>query len=289
VSVPRAHGDVAPVRVFSPAKLNLNLRALDLRADGYRELDTEMLLLDFGDELELAPCARPGVHLTLAGPALTADIPADERNLAAQAVRRVLDAVGGELGLSVHLEKRVPSGAGLGGGSSNAAAALRGALQVLGLESDPAFGGEWRARVLAELGSDTVFFEVARATGRARCTGRGERVEPLAPLAEGERFQLATPDFHGATARVYGRLSERRASGAGADAPIGSAANDLAAAAFDLEPRLGRLQTDLGEAWQLTGSGSTFFKRAPGNASERELHPWRLWTTAGPWRAGGPK
>jgi 4-diphosphocytidyl-2C-methyl-D-erythritol kinase len=70
------------VRLFSPAKLNLELRALDLRADGYRELDTEMVLLDFGDELELARSSEPGVRLTLAGPALTEDIPDDDRNLA---------------------------------------------------------------------------------------------------------------------------------------------------------------------------------------------------------------
>lgn len=278
------------VRLFSPAKLNLELRALERRADGYRELDTEMVLLDFGDELELARRPEPGVRLTLAGPALTADIPDDERNLAVRAAQRVLAehaARGGSGGLELHLLKRVPSGAGLGGGSSNAAAALRGALELCGLEGDPAFGGSWRADVLAELGSDTVFFEAARDTGRARCTGRGEVVEPLEPLPPDARFQLATPEFHAGTAGVYGRLGERRSAGSDALAHTGSETNDLAAAAFDLEPRLAELQSALGSAWQLTGSGSTFFKRGAGTDAERAAHAWRLWTLARPWCAGG--
>jgi 4-diphosphocytidyl-2-C-methyl-D-erythritol kinase len=185
------------------------------------------------------------------------------------------------------LLKRVPSGAGLGGGSSNAAAALRGALALCGLEREPAFGTGGRAEVLAELGSDTVFFEAARATGRARCTGRGEVVEPLDPLPTDAVFQLATPEFHGATAGVYGRLSERRSAESAALPHAGSEANDLAAAAFDLEPRLAELQSALGRAWQLTGSGSTFFKRAAGRDAESAAHAWRLWTVARPWRAGG--
>lgn len=280
------------VRLFSPAKLNLELRALERRADGYRELDTEMVLLDFGDALELARNPEPGVRVTLAGPALTEDIPADDRNLAVRAAQRVLlehAARGGSGGLDLHLVKRVPSGAGLGGGSSNAAAALRGALTLCGLEHEPAFGLRWRAEVLAELGSDTVFFEAARDTGRARCTGRGEVVEPLDPLPADATFQLATPEFHGATAGVYGRLSERRASESEALPHTGSEANDLAAAAFDLEPRLAELQSALGRAWQLTGSGSTFFKRAVGTDAERATHDWRLWTLARPWRAGGTR
>ena len=116
------------VRLFSPAKLNLDLRALERRSDGYRELDTEMVLLDLGDELELARSSEPGVRLSLEGPALTDDIPSDERNLAVRAAQRVLaegGAEGGSAGLDLRLLKRVPSGAGLGGGSSNAAAALR--------------------------------------------------------------------------------------------------------------------------------------------------------------------
>lgn len=278
------------VRLFSPAKLNLELRALERRSDGYRELDTEMVLLDLGDELELTRSPEPGVRLSLEGPALTDDIPSDDRNLAVRAAQRVLaecGASGRSAGLDLRLLKRVPSGAGLGGGSSNAAAALRGALLLFGVESEPAFGSQWRAQVLAELGSDTVFFEAARETGRARCTGRGERVEPLDPLPSDMTFQLATPKFHAATAGVYGRLSERRAAGGEPRLYSGSESNDLAAAAFDLEPRLAELQSSLGREWLLTGSGSTFFKRAAGSEQERAVHDWRLWTLARPWRAGG--
>lgn len=301
MTVPVAEGAVPErsdtrLRLFSPAKLNLELRALGRRPDGYRELDTEMVLIDFGDDLELERTAEPGVRLELSGPAASADIPTDGGNLAVRAAERAWSVFlerGGAGGLELRLHKRVPSGAGLGGGSSNAATALRGVLELCGLDRDPTLDGAWRAGVLAELGSDTVFFDAARDSGRARCTGRGEVVEALEPLPADARFHLATPRFHAATAGVYGRLSELREAGASKATPPGSEANDLAPAAFDLEPRLAELQSRLGASWQLTGSGSTFFHRGPADAEHQGLHDWRLWIGAGPWRAehwraGGP-
>lgn len=287
-------------RAFCPAKLNLNLAALGLREDGFRELETDMLLLDFGDDLLATQSDTGEVRLDLSGPAVTEDIPLDERNLAVRAALHALAAarvLGIDAGLDLQLFKRIPSGAGLGGGSSNAAGALRASLAALGLQNEASLGAQWRRGVLAELGSDTVFFDAARQSGHARCTGRGERVEPLQPLPDAV-FQLATPIEHAPTGGVYAELGRQRGE-RGSASPIvehrgvaiqrgtASLANDLAPAAFALAPGLGELQTALGAEWQLTGSGSTFFKRTAGDAAERDLRAWRLWTLARPWRPEG--
>jgi len=244
------------IRVRAPAKVNLSLAVLGRRADGFHEVDTRMLALELADLLEIERRSEPGVRLELAGPRASADIPADGTNLAARAAAEALHLAAGGAGLGLRLEKHIPSGSGLGGGSSDAAAAWIGAATLLGL--DP-----WESAaegLLAGLGSDCVFFWKAAKTGFARCTGRGERVEPLPAPASPRWVALLVPNCLCPTAAVYSAFQ-------------GSAGlpNDLEPAALRAVPELRPWREALdscGETrWQLSGSGSAFF--APHDDPER--------------------
>lgn len=268
----------APERLVlgAPAKVNLTLAVGARQADGYHVVDTVCLALELADRLEVRRGA-PGdaLALNVDGPA-AAGVPADRTNLAWRAARLAQErarALGRPVhGLALHLEKHVPGQAGLGGGSADAAAALLGACRCLGLDpDDPVLVGG-----LGAIGSDCPFFLVARDTGVARCTGRGERVEPLTapqPLA----VVVVTPDFGCSTAAVYAAWSASgpRPLDLEAEPPLDlrSAAtrgaglrNDLAAAACVVEPRLERFRALLQDVasgrFLLSGSGSSFFALA---------------------------
>jgi 4-diphosphocytidyl-2-C-methyl-D-erythritol kinase len=146
-------------QVFSPAKINLYLRILEKRPDGYHELETVMLPLDFGDTMTFEPQAT-GIELTCNDSRL----PTDDTNLIVRAAKLL-----GAGGAKISLQKRTPLAAGLGGGSSNAATTLL----TLGRGESPAT----LAALAAKLGSDINFF---LAGGAALCRGRGELVEPIA-------------------------------------------------------------------------------------------------------------
>jgi 4-diphosphocytidyl-2-C-methyl-D-erythritol kinase len=270
------------VRALAPAKVNPWLFVLGRRSDGYHEIDSGLLALELGDQLAARAVTRPraddatgGVTLRLSGPALTPDVPAGGENLAVRAARAVLrvaraaGAVGPAVGLELELEKRVPSRAGLGGGSADAVAALLAARAALGLEVD------WPGLVplAAELGSDTVFFTAP--TGFARCTGRGEQVEPLAPAPGHLAVAVLTPALEASTAAVYAAHDRRRAPPAGRAAvardlfarPLaqvrGMLANELEPAAQDAVPGLAAwrelLDRNGAAHLRLCGSGSSFF------------------------------
>ena len=210
--------------VTAPAKLTVTLRVTGVRDDGYHLLDAEMVTLDLADTLTFAE----GDALTIKG----ADVPADDSNL----VRRALVLVGRSA--AVHVDKRIPPGAGLGGGSADAAAVLRWA----GVD-DPVLA--------AQLGSDVPF---CLRGGRARVTGIGEHLEPL-PF-EDRTFTLLIPPFGCDTAAVYRAWDDL-------GGPTGHGTNDLAPAALQVEPRLAewrdRLRDTTGCAPMLAGSGSTWF------------------------------
>jgi 4-diphosphocytidyl-2-C-methyl-D-erythritol kinase len=210
------------------AKLTLSLRVVGVRSDGYHLIDAEMVTLDLADKLELGP----GDGLEVVGPAASGAVSGDEANL----VRRALAAVGRTA--YVRLEKHIPAGAGLGGGSADAAAVLRWA----GV-SDPA--------VACSVGADVAFCVVG---GRARVSGVGEMVEPLA--FEERRFFLLTPPFGVSTASVYAAWDEL-------GGPSGQGTNDLEAPAMAVAPGLARWRDALGELTGrvplLAGSGSTWF------------------------------
>lgn len=212
--------------VVAPAKLTRSLRITGVRADGYHLLDAEMVSLDLADTLTFTD--GDGIEVRGAGP----DVPSDDDNL----VRRALDLA--DRTAHVVLDKRIPSRAGLGGGSADAAAVLR-------------WAGVTDLELAAHLGADVPFCLVG---GRARVSGVGEHVEPLAfePLT----FTLLTPPVHCATPAVY---SAWDALGG----PQSGGPNDLEPAALVVAPELARWRDRLGDATGqtpvLAGSGSSWF------------------------------
>ncbi len=211
--------------MLAPAKLTLSLRVTGVRPDGYHLLDAEMVTVDLADELTFGD----GDSLEVVG--LTA--PVDGSNL----VNRALAAVGRTA--AVRLVKRIPLGAGLGGGSADAAAVLRWADR--GDDVAPA----------ASLGADVPFCLVG---GRARVTGIGEVVEPL-PFVE-RTLTLLTPPF-GCSSPAVSRAWDELGG------PAAAGPNDLAPAAVAVHPELvewrDRLGDATGEQPVLAGSGSTWF------------------------------
>lgn len=188
------------LRLLAPAKLNLALEVLRRREDGFHEIDTVMTTVDLADRVTLRP-APPGAGITVS---LTGDYAAGidaSDDLARRAAIRMAEAAGRQPDLAIEVEKRIPSPAGLGGGSSDAAAVIRGLDRLWGLH--------WplpRLEALAAtLGSDVPFFLHG---GAARCTGRGEVVEPLRDLTPLRLLILVPPVPPAAdkTARRYGAL-----------------------------------------------------------------------------------
>lgn len=200
------------------AKLTRTLRVTGVRDDGFHLIDAEMVTLDFADVLRIRD---GGVN----------DLPAD--NL----VSRALVAVGRSA--HVRLDKRIPAGAGLGGGSADAAAILR-------------WAGCSSVDVAVGLGADVPFCLLG--AGRARVTGIGEVVTPMAPVDLS--FTLLTPPLHVSTPAVYAAWDAL--GGPSVDGP-----NDLEPAALAVEPRLAEWRDRLGEATGVTpclaGSGGTWF------------------------------
>jgi 4-diphosphocytidyl-2-C-methyl-D-erythritol kinase len=215
--------------LLAPAKLTWSLRVVGVRDDGYHLIDAEMFTLDLADRLTIT--AAPATTMTLSGP-FAAGVPADDSNL----VVRALAAIGRTA--RVHVDKRIPSGGGLGGGSADAAAILRWA----GVD-DP--------HVAVALGADVPF---CVSGGRARVTGIGEIVEPLPPVAR--TVTLVVPPLHVSTPAVYRAWDDL---GAG----TGAGRNDLEAAAIRVEPRLAAWRDRIGELSGATpvlaGSGATWF------------------------------
>lgn len=214
------------MRERAPAKLTLSLRVTGVRSDGYHLLDAEMVSLDLADTLTFTDAE--GLEVRGTAP----NVPVDDENL----VSRALGAVGRTA--HVVLDKRIPSGAGLGGGSADAAAVLR-------------WAGVTDLEAAAQLGADVPFCLVG---GRARVTGVGEQIEPLPfePLT----FTLLTPPVHCSTPAVYRAWDAL--GGPHADGP-----NDLEPAALAVAPELARWRDRLGQATGqtpvLAGSGSTWF------------------------------
>ncbi len=175
--------------MLSPAKINLYLRIVGQRPDGYHELETVMLPLDFGDEMTFEP-REAGIELVCDDPRL----PVDETNLVVRAAKLL-----GASGAKITLKKRTPLAAGLGGGSSNAATTLL----ALGRNESPARLHELAAR----LGSDINFF---LAGGAALCRGRGEIVEPI-ECRLSAAILLVNPGFGISTKWAYERWAAGRA------------------------------------------------------------------------------
>jgi 4-diphosphocytidyl-2-C-methyl-D-erythritol kinase len=221
------------IELLARAKLTLSLRITGVRHDGYHLIDSEMVTLDLADRLTLSP----GIDgFTVSGLGADGVVPAGSTNLVLRALsvcRRTA---------AVHLEKRIPTGGGLGGGSADAAAVLRWAGVV-----DPA--------VAVGLGADVPFCLLGE--GRAQVTGVGELVSPLPfEAVAGRAYTLIVPPVHISTPAVYREWD--RLGG-----PVGESGNDLEPAALAVEPGLAswrdRLGDVTGETPMLAGSGATWF------------------------------
>jgi 4-diphosphocytidyl-2-C-methyl-D-erythritol kinase len=181
------------VRIQTPAKINLHLEVLSRRPDSYHDIETVMLAVSLFDLLEVEKCEDSRITLDLVTPQKVSssnsfsshseddpawDIPGDGRNLVVRALMRLREVLGVTNGAKIRLEKSIPAAAGLGGGSSDAAAALVGASIVwLGRFDRAAV-----ERVAGEIGSDLSFFLGAAnqpKMGLALCLGRGEKVSEL--------------------------------------------------------------------------------------------------------------
>ena len=182
------------MRLIAPAKVNWTLEVLGRRDDGYHEVRTVMQTIDLCDELELGPAGA--LALSVEGSHLPA-----EDDLALRAARLLAEAAGRRPEVAISLRKRIPSAAGLGGGSSDAAAVLRGLDRLWGL----GLGPERLAELGARLGSDVPFFVHG---GTALAEGRGERITPL-PEAPEVWMVLVAPPFKlpDKTRRMYGALT----------------------------------------------------------------------------------
>jgi 4-diphosphocytidyl-2-C-methyl-D-erythritol kinase len=211
------------------AKLNLSLAVTGLRPDGYHGVETVLQSIDLHDLLEGEPAAE--TSLEVAGEA-----PGGAENLVLKALSALEQACGRPLPTSFRLHKRIPAGAGLGGGSSDAAVALRLASALHGVELDRG--------VAAGLGADVAFFVCG---GAARATGRGEVLQPCPP--GGPWFAIAWPGFGVSTASAYEAWDEVGGDGE----------NQLTRAALQVAPKLAAFAEALGPGWQMTGSGSAFF------------------------------
>ncbi len=260
------------VTEFSPAKINVFLAITGRRADGFHDLVSVAAPLDFGDELVAVgrePPAAGGEPFTLACNDPT--VPLDGTNLVLQAAQAFRGATGWTDGVDFKLSKRIPLGAGLGGGSSNAVATLRALNRLSGGRlAEPLLAG-----LAAGLGSDCPLF-LSEAPVIMR--GRGEQIEGLpaaaAPRLRGRRVLLFKPSFGISTPWAYGRMVARGsdyipalAAEAKLAAWIGSGApaeelllNNMEGAAFEkflaLPVLLQTLRRDFGLTARMSGSGS---------------------------------
>ncbi len=254
------------VNVRSPAKLNFFLEIIGRRADGYHDLETVMACISLSDRIAFRSVPGEITGETVACRGVVAELPAWENNLVFRALERLRRESGTTAGMQVRLEKQIPSKAGLGGGSSNAAAALLAANRIWNLN--------WPVGQLmemaSELGSDVPFF---LSQGLAICRGRGEIVEPLqGPV--GVPVVVAQPPEGIATVDVFGALqipgqyvSNVRAVDAcksGSPALIADALfNRLEEPAAEISQWPSRLRREFDKVpclgHQMSGSGSCYF------------------------------
>jgi len=254
------------VRVPAYAKVNLRLDVLGRRADGYHELRTIFQAISLHDTLVLETRRELGIDLCIAGNSQLAGEPGQD-NLVYRAIRDLGSEIELKHGVRAVLTKRIPVGRGLGGGSSDAAAALIGLLQLTGKRVEAAR----LLQIASSLGADVPFFLLG---GRALGIGRGDEIYPL-PDAPRRHLLLISPhDIAVPTKDAYQWLSEELTNEEGPTklmrfcalcwSPQGGAlSNDFEAAVFPRYPRLAAIKRELlqqgaAEA-SLAGSGSAVF------------------------------
>jgi len=253
-------------RIEARAKVNLRLRIFPRGADGYHPIETIFCRLDLCDRIRLRLRAERGIDLVVSG---SEAAPTGVENLVVQAAERFLRELDVDAGLDIELDKRVPAAAGLGGGSSDAAATLDLLAEITGKGRKHDL-----SRIAAGLGADVPFF----ATGAklALGWGRGDRLLELAPLPP-RPLLLLVPEEGVSTATAYAAWDEKLGAEQPALEPLhldvsrltdwdgiaGLAVNDFEAPVFELAPWLQEIKERL---WRtdpaialLAGSGSTVF------------------------------
>ena len=270
---------MTPFSLFAPAKINLALHVLGRRADGYHDLDSIVAFADVGDWLGFTPAESFSV--TAEGP-FAAMLPGAEDNIIFKAWN-VVSGIVAERGavlppVAVHLAKNLPVASGIGGGSSNAAAAMRGFLKLAGIDS---LDEDIMAAAL-RIGADV---PVCLTGKPCRMQGVGERITPLTHF-EPRHALLVNPMVEVSTPQVFRQLGLEK--GQGFNAPITdetdaqSWRNDLAAPAIAIAPVIGEVIASLERLPGVTrafmsGSGATCVALYDGENASLDLDP-RWWT-----------
>lgn len=249
----------------SPAKINLFLRVIGRRPDGYHELASLFQTIDLHDTISFIEADKDVLRCNDPSLATT------EANLVARARQLFKQKTGIERFFSIHLEKQIPMQAGLGGGSSNAATTLWALNQLCGRPASEMELASWGS----ELGSDVSFF---LSTGTAYCTGRGEILQSF-PSLEQQNLLIVKPSQGLSTPQVYGKLDFSQLNPQDPKAALASFFlgnplyfNDLEIPAFQVMPELATLKEKLvGLGFStvlMSGSGSSFFCLGEGNVSD---------------------
>ncbi len=273
------------MKFLAPAKINLCLEILGKRPDGYHEIRTLMHRVDLCDEMEIN-LEGEGIELAAEGEG----VPAGEKNLAWRAARFFLEEAGSHRGVKIWLKKRIPVAAGLGGGSSNAAAVLMALNHLLRTG-----WGDHRLMALgAKIGADVPFFIFQKP---ALAEGIGERLRPVG-FPDPIWFLLLIPPFPLSTAWVYGAY-DRLAPQEREPVPLKDSfrhlteilpvmRNDLEAAAFSIYPQLRQSKEELlakgAQGALMTGSGPVtygiFPSRTEAEQAEKIMVLPKGWRTA---------
>ena len=276
--------EMQPMQILAPAKINLSLKIHDLRNDGFHELETLIARVSLYDEIRIDKVGPKGIKFRCDDPS----VPQSDDNLAVRAAKAFFKTTKIEPAISIELKKKIPHGAGLGGGSSDAASVL--------LALNDLFGAQLSQEALAEIakpiGSDVPFFIFQTA---ALCKGRGEEVTPI-KLNRQFSIVLLKPVFAISTAWAYSRWQHSREipgvrykAQEFADQLF---VNDLERPVFEKFVFLAQLkmwllsQSEVGVAL-MSGSGSTMFALIRKNANadplakraKAALDP-QLWTCA---------
>lgn len=253
------------ISAFAPAKLNLFLRVVGRRADGYHELDSIFVPITLGDRIAIETRPSHDRRVTLHGS--FGDLPTDNRNLAVRAALDFMTEFAVTAEVLIDLRKAIPTGAGLGGGSSDAAAVLL--MMAVLFRQKYGDAPDRLARIAVKIGADSPFF---LNPVPARVTGIGERIAPLGALPQ-LAIVVAVPAIEVPTAAVFRDLKPEHWSGAATDEDVlaimsGAVGprlfvNDLARVAMVRWPEIARVKARLEEvgarAAAMTGSGAGVF------------------------------
>lgn len=275
--------------VFAPAKINLTLHVTGQREDGYHLLDSLVMFAPAADVVHIAPAET--LSLRVSGPEAAA-VPDDGRNLVMKAAAMLSQHLPGAQGVSIRLDKHLPAASGIGGGSADAAAALRGLLHLWQTEAGPG-NSDWLADGMLRLGADV---PMCLGSHPARVRGIGDLIEPvrlpaLPAVLVNPRVEVSTPAVFRALAR---RANPPMPSPLPRfDGPaslidwLATQRNDLEAAALSIEPAIGTVLAALRDVSgcrlaRMSGSGATCFGLFD-STPEAEAAARRLRAAHGDW------